>query len=65
MEAAHSGNRTELDDFLAVLTKNNYSGRQFEARNPGVIRWRGLIPPSVHSMALAPNVQGLLRQFDS
>ena len=59
MEADHSRNRTELDDFLAVLT----SGRQFEAQHPGVIHWQEMIPRRIQQMAFDRDIRTSLRQL--
>lgn len=47
---------------LAAL-KNTYSGRQFEAQHPGVIRWPELIPQRIQQMAFEREVQASLRQL--
>lgn len=47
---------------LAAL-KNTYSGRQFEAQHPGVIRWQELVPPCIREMAFEREVQNSLRQL--
>lgn len=56
-----------LESYITALTalRNNYSGRQFEAMNPGVIRWREMIPQTVQRMSFSANVQSMLRQFAS
>jgi len=47
----------------ASALKHNYSGRQFEARYPGVIRWHELIPRSIQQMAFDREIQIRLRQL--
>ncbi len=47
---------------LASL-KNTYSGRQFEARNPGIIQWHDLIPDTVRQMSFHRPIQDSLRQL--
>lgn len=44
--------RETLENYITALAalRNNYSGRQFEAKNPGVIRWLELIPPSIRQI---------------
>lgn len=47
---------------LAAL-KNTYSGRQFEAQYPGVIRWQELIPSRIRQVTFERDVQTSLRQL--
>jgi hypothetical protein len=45
--------------------KNNYSGRQFEAKHRGVISWQELVPPRIQEMAFEGMVKASLRQLTS
>src|SRR5207249_1586013 len=47
---------------LAAL-KNSYSGRQFEAQHPGVIRWAELVPEIIRRMTFDSQVRSSLRQL--
>ena len=47
---------------LASL-KNTYSGRQFEARNPGTIRWQKLIPLAVQQLSFEETIRASLGQL--
>ena len=47
---------------LAAL-KDTYSGRQFEARYPGVIRWQELIPRRIQQMVFDREIKTSLRQL--
>jgi hypothetical protein len=47
---------------LAAL-KNTYSGRQFEAQHPDVIRWPELVPNSVRHLSEDWHFQNSLRQL--
>ena len=55
-----------LANYIRALTalKNNYSGRQFEARHPGVIHWQQLIPESIRQLPFGRETQASLRQLD-
>jgi hypothetical protein len=57
--------RETLENYITALTavKNSYSGRQFEAQNPGVIRWQELVPPTIRQMPFDGRIQNLLRQL--
>jgi len=54
-----------LGNYIRALSalKNNYSGRQFEARYPGVIRWQELIPRSIQQLAFDREIQTRLHQL--
>jgi hypothetical protein len=47
---------------LATL-KNTYSGRQFEGRHPGVIRWQELVPQRVQRMYFDKEVRAALQHL--
>jgi hypothetical protein len=47
---------------LAAM-KHNYSGRQFEARYPGVIHWQDLIPGAVRRIGFDWRTRNSLRQL--
>lgn len=44
--------------------KYNYSGRLFEARHPGIIRWTELIPPTARQLPFDRQIQSSLRHLD-
>ena len=54
-----------LGNYIMALNalKNNYSGRQFEAQNPGVIRWHEVIPNAIRQMSFDWKIQSSLRQL--
>ncbi len=54
-----------LSNYIRALAalKNSYSGRQFEAHHPGVIRWSDLIPETIRRMTFNWQVQNSLRQL--
>ena len=53
--------------YITMLSalKNTYSGRQFEAKHPGVIRWRELIPETIRRMTFDWRIQSSLRKLGS
>jgi hypothetical protein len=57
--------RSVLGKYIATLAalKNTYSGRQFEARHPGVLHWADIVPPRVRQMTFGRDVQNSLRQL--
>lgn len=57
--------RELLENYIRALSalKHNYSGRQFEAQHPGVIRWQELVPPRIREMAFEREIQNSLRQL--
>jgi hypothetical protein len=57
--------RETLENYITALTavKNSYSGRQFEAQNPGIIRWPDLVPNSIRQMPFGSQIQNALRQL--
>jgi hypothetical protein len=57
--------REALENYVRALAalKNNYSGRQFEAQHPGVIRWAELIPTTIRQMPFDWQTQSSLRQL--
>lgn len=54
-----------LSNYMQALSalKNNYSGREFEAQHPDVIRWSDLIPETIRRMPFEWQVQNSLRQL--
>jgi hypothetical protein len=48
---------------LLVALKHSYSGRQFEARHPGVIQWRELVPEAIRRLPWETGVRASLRQL--
>ncbi len=54
-----------LGKYVSTLAslKSTYSGRQFQAKNSGVIHWSELIPETVRRMTFDPQVQTSLRQL--
>ena len=65
VQVPHEPQRKEtLGNYIRALAalKRNYSGRQFEARHPGVIHWQELIPNTIRQMSFDWHVQSLLRQ---
>jgi hypothetical protein len=66
VQVSEEAKRNEtLANYIRALTalKHNYSGRQFEARHPGVVTWRELIPASIRQMSFDRQVQASLRQL--
>ena len=57
--------RTICGKYITMLAalRNTYSGRQFDARYPGVIRWSELIPETIRRMTFDSHVQTSLRQL--
>ena len=57
--------RRACGKYIATLAalQRTYSGRQFEGRYPGVIRWHELIPPRIKQMLFEQDTQVLLRQL--
>lgn len=51
--------------YIAMLAalKNTYSGRQFEAQHPGVIRWPEMVPDTIRQMSADWQFQDSLRQL--
>jgi hypothetical protein len=57
--------KESLGNYIQALNalKHNYSGRHFEAQQPGLIHWQELIPVSIRQMVFDSQVQSLLRQL--
>ena len=55
-----------LANYIRALTalKNNYSGRLFEARHPGMIHWEELVPETIRLLPFERETQTSLRQLD-
>ena len=62
-----SDHRETCSRYITMLAalKNTYSGRQFEAQYPGIIRWPELIPNTIRQMRLGSHVENSLRQLGS
>jgi hypothetical protein len=54
-----------LANYISALIalKNNYSGRQFEARHRGIIPWQELVPQSIQQIDFEGRVKASLRQL--
>ncbi|MBU6410271.1 MAG: hypothetical protein KGR98_07775, partial [Verrucomicrobia bacterium] len=65
-QAVERGQQREVcGKYITMLAslKNTYSGRQFETRHSGLVRWPELIPETVRRLPFDWQIQNSLRQL--